>query len=395
MTCVPIAHAQTLWTGPNINFTQTTHSSSDSDVIVAGKVALSRGTSKWLFNTAADQTSASTSSPSDTMWAFGSISDFSTLSYSTFASLRNGDLAGVILNKPMVVHLVNENIYLSLTFTAWGQHGDGGFAYTRSTAPAAPPTPTVSITSPSNGAAFTAPANVAMTVSASVSSGTITNVAFFAGTNLLGSNQTAPFNFTALNLAAGDYSLIAVATAAGISATSSVVSITVEPPAAPAVSITNPVGAAVFAAPANVAIAADATVSSGIVTNVTFYNGAAVLGSVTNSPFGIIASNLAASAYALTAVATAAGISTTSAVVNISVVSPVVVSNSLPAISGGQFSFSYTANPGLTYIVEGSSNLLNWVPLATNVASSGSVNFTDTSGLTAQGFYEVVLQPNP
>jgi plastocyanin len=163
----------------------------------------------------------------------------------------------------------------------------------------------------------------------------------------------------------------------------------------PTVSITNPVGGAVFSAPANLTLGATAAVSSGTVTNVAFFAGTTLLGSATASPFGITASNLAANAYGLTAVATAAGVSATSAVVNITVVSPVAVSNSLPGIAGGQFSFDYTANPGLTYVVESSSNLFNWAPIATNVASNSPVIFTDSSGLGTQRFYQVVRQPNP
>ena len=83
------------------------------------------------------------------------------------------------------------------------------------------------------------------------------------------------------------------------------------------------------------------------------------LGSATAPPFGITASNLAANSYALTAVATAGGVFATSTVVNISVVSPVAVSNSGPAISGGRFLFDYTANAELAYVVESSTNLVN------------------------------------
>jgi len=42
-------------------------------------------------------------------------------------------------------------------------------------------------------------------------------------------------------------------------------------PPTPSVSITNPAGGAVFAAPANVTISADASVSGGTVTNVSFF----------------------------------------------------------------------------------------------------------------------------
>jgi hypothetical protein len=185
-----------------------------------------------------------------------------------------------------------------------------------------------------------------------------------------------------------------VATAAGISATSAAVNITVNPPA-PIVNISSPAGGAVFAAPANVPITAGASVSSGTVTNVTFYSGGVPLGSATAAPFSITASNLAANSYSFTAVATAAGISTTSPPVSITVVSPVPVSLSAPAVAAGQFSFGYTVNPGLTYVIESSSNLFNWVPIGTNLASSNPSVFTDSSGLGAQRFYQVVLQANP
>jgi hypothetical protein len=65
------------------------------------------------------------------------------------------------------------------------------------------------------------------------------------------------------------------------------------------------------------------------------------------------------------------------------------------AISNGQFSFNYTANAGLTYIVESSSDLLTWLPVSTNIATNNPVIFTDTSGLSAHRFYQVIRQPSP
>jgi archaellin len=143
---LPLSHAATLWTGTNINFTESANSK--SDVILAGKVVLTRGSNQVLYNTAAGETSAGASSPADTKWAFGTLTNFTKLSYQSLESIRiaaNGDLAGRILNQQMVMHLTNEDIYLSVRFTAWGQHGAGGFAYTRST-PVMSVQPTVSIT---------------------------------------------------------------------------------------------------------------------------------------------------------------------------------------------------------------------------------------------------------
>jgi hypothetical protein len=175
-----------------------------------------------------------------------------------------------------------------------------------------------------------------------------------------------------------------------------VVSITVNPPVAPTINITSPANNTTFAAPASVSITVNAGVAGGgSVTNVTFYNNTAILGSNAVSPFGFTANNLAAASYALSAVATAAGISATSAVVNISVVSPVAVSNSAPNIAGGQFSFSYSSDPGLAYVIQDSSDLVTWLPVSTNVASANPSVFTDAAVTSGALFYRVVLQPNP
>jgi plastocyanin len=163
----------------------------------------------------------------------------------------------------------------------------------------------------------------------------------------------------------------------------------------PTVSITNPVNGAAFIAPANVTISASASVSNGTVTNVALFTGATLLGSAQSPPFTITAQNLGAGSYALTAVATAAGVSATSAVVNITVVSPVLISNSAPTVANNQFTFSYTANPGLTYVVQNSSDLINWVSLSTNVALSSSVAVTNVFAPLDGQFYRVELMPNP
>jgi hypothetical protein len=393
-------HAATVWTGPNLNYTKS--ASTPADTIVPGKVVLKRGSSEVLFNTAAGETFAGLNSPADTEWAFGTINNFASLAYQSMGSLRTtagGNLAAKILNQNMVVHLVNEDIYFSIKFTTWGRFGSGTVAYTRSTAATVtPPSPTVSITSPANGAAFTAPADVAISADATVSSGTVTNVSFFEGTTLLGSIGAAPFNFTATAVQAGSYSLTAVATAAGISSTSAVVTITVSAPTppAPTVSITAPANGAVLTAPADVVISAEATVSSGTVTNVSFFSGTTLLGSVEAPPFNFTATGLQAGSYFLTAVATAAGLSSTSTVVAVSVISSATsIRLTVPAVSNGFVSFSYSADQGSSYIVAGSFDLFSWEPLATNVASGSSVVFSEPVGTNSSRFYRIGRVPGP
>ncbi len=71
--------------------------------------------------------------------------------------------------------------------------------------------PSISLTNPIAGAGFRAPASIALMASVTNGSGTVTNVQFFSGVNPLGSVSSPPFNFTADNLAAGNYSFTAVA----------------------------------------------------------------------------------------------------------------------------------------------------------------------------------------
>lgn len=87
--------------------------------------------------------------------------------------------------------------------------------------------PIVSITSPSNGASFTAPANITIDATAS-DGGTVTKVEFFQGSAKLGEDTTAPYSFLWSGVAGGSYTLTAKATDnAGATTTSSPVTITV------------------------------------------------------------------------------------------------------------------------------------------------------------------------
>jgi predicted amidohydrolase/regulation of enolase protein 1 (concanavalin A-like superfamily) len=94
--------------------------------------------------------------------------------------------------------------------------------------------PAVSISAPANGATFTAPATIAIAVSASDSDGTVSRVDVYAGATLLGSDTTSPYAFNWNNVTAGTYALTARAVDnAGAVTTSAAVTVTVSagPPA--------------------------------------------------------------------------------------------------------------------------------------------------------------------
>jgi len=71
--------------------------------------------------------------------------------------------------------------------------------------------PIVSITSPSNNASFTAPANISLSASTTDADGAVSKVDYYNGSSLIASTSS-PFNFTWSNVAAGTYSITAIAT---------------------------------------------------------------------------------------------------------------------------------------------------------------------------------------
>ena len=69
--------------------------------------------------------------------------------------------------------------------------------------------PRVSITSPANGASFSAPTNITIQAQATDSDGAIARVEFSSNGARLGSDTSAPYSMTLSNLAAGNYSIVA------------------------------------------------------------------------------------------------------------------------------------------------------------------------------------------
>src|SRR5262249_23696209 len=72
--------------------------------------------------------------------------------------------------------------------------------------------PTVSLSQPANGASFTAGSNITVSANAGDTDGTVSKVEFFQGTTSLGVDTTSPYSISWNNVAAGSYTLKAVAT---------------------------------------------------------------------------------------------------------------------------------------------------------------------------------------
>jgi len=188
--------------------------------------------------------------------------------------------------------------------------------------------PNVTLSSPANGATFAAPANIALSATAT-DDGSISRVDFYSGNSLIGSSTTpsgSTYSATWTNVSAGGYSIYAIATDnSGFAASSNTSAITVGPANnLPAVNITSPLTGVTFSAGANISLSAMASDTNGTISKVEFFAGANLIGTATvpiNGLYGITWANVNTGSYSLTAKATDnANGTTTSAVVTINVV---------------------------------------------------------------------------
>lgn len=127
-------NAQTVWDGPIIEFVKQNNVNpvnTDNQDIITSSVALTRGNSGEIYNANLETIYQKGTSPLGTEWAIGDLSELESLTFSSFRTAvgkpRN------VVGKKLVLHITDENIYLSVEFTSWSQGSGGGFSYKRST----------------------------------------------------------------------------------------------------------------------------------------------------------------------------------------------------------------------------------------------------------------------
>lgn len=146
---VPRGESAIIWNGPSLSFTNL--SVTDVDHITPD-VWITRTSIQGLFNIESESSYQHNYSPSNTEWALGTLDNYTSLAYTNWEELYGGMAGGgpaVLLGQDTVVHLISEDIYLSVKLTSWGGAG-GGFSYDRST-PSVPPAISVVKAAPLGG----------------------------------------------------------------------------------------------------------------------------------------------------------------------------------------------------------------------------------------------------
>ena len=162
--------------------------------------------------------------------------------------------------------------------------------------------PTIVLSSPVSGASYTAPATISCAASVTANGHTITQVQFYNGATLLGTVASAPYSYSWNSVGAGTYSLSAKAVYdSGSTVASTPANVTVTNVPLPSIALTAPLNGASYAAPATINTAANVTANGHTITQVQFYNGATLLGTVAAAPYSFSWANVSAGTYSLSA----------------------------------------------------------------------------------------------
>ena len=139
------AHAATVWDGPTISFSKANYANpllAENQDRLTANVWITRNSAQGLFNAHTEGGFTHFVSPAGTEWANGSLENYATLSYTDWNHWAKGVNPNpyATVGVQAVLHLIPDDIYLSVRFTSWtggapggGPSYGGGFSYLRST----------------------------------------------------------------------------------------------------------------------------------------------------------------------------------------------------------------------------------------------------------------------
>ena len=126
----------TIWTGATLTFNKSSGGdptlASQQDAIT-DNVKITRGnTGGQIYNIVTESAANSSVSPAGTEWALGTVNDIENLTFEPFRAATGGKPKDVV-GQNMVLHLIADDVYISIKLTSWATGRAGGFAYERST----------------------------------------------------------------------------------------------------------------------------------------------------------------------------------------------------------------------------------------------------------------------
>ena len=122
-----------VWDGPVIYFEK----EEEADFLdkinqdsITENIKITRGNDGGqIFNIAKENRSDKYKSPIGTEWAIGTLDQIDSL---IFESFRIAVKPQYVVGKKLIMHLIEDDIYLSVEFKSWSKGKKGGFSYNRS-----------------------------------------------------------------------------------------------------------------------------------------------------------------------------------------------------------------------------------------------------------------------
>ena len=137
-----VASTLTLWQGPIITFSKPNGGDPNDEANqdrITDNVWITRGnntpnTQGQVYNIVSESVANDSSSPAGTAWAQGTYATIDDLTFSSFRSASPNQRPKNVVGIPMVLHIIEDDIYIEIKFTSWATSKQGGFAYERRTA---------------------------------------------------------------------------------------------------------------------------------------------------------------------------------------------------------------------------------------------------------------------
>ncbi len=127
-----------VWSGPYMGFTNLAGSDpaqASSQDRITPSVWLTRASTRGIYNIVAESGYTHSLSPIGTEWAYGELTNYSSLIYNSWEGWFGGVGGGgpqSTVGRNAVLHVIPEDIFIAVRFTSFGGSG-GGFSYLRST----------------------------------------------------------------------------------------------------------------------------------------------------------------------------------------------------------------------------------------------------------------------
>ena len=123
-----------VWEGPVIYFEKKDEADQLDKInqdSITENVIITRGNDGGqIFNIAKENSSDKYKSPIGTEWAIGTLDQIDSL---IFESFRIAVKPQLVVGKKLVLHLIDDDIYLNIEFKSWSKGKKGGFSYERTT----------------------------------------------------------------------------------------------------------------------------------------------------------------------------------------------------------------------------------------------------------------------